>query len=877
MFKVVDVRTEYQVHPLGIDVSHPRLSWRLDSDQSNVLQRQYEVEVYEDRSFTKPVWMSGPVVSDQSVHVVYQGEALRPRHRYFVRVRAWDQRGDASDWTIPTYFETGMGEPESWHAQWITADRPETMDPVSPLLRKTFVLTEIPETARIYATGLGLYELYLNGERIGDQLFTPGWTSYHHRLQYQTYDVSGLLRTGTNVLGAVLGNGWYRGELVSPGHRALWGKQRALLLEGYGGDAGGTWAPFVLSDGTWLTHPGPILQSEIYDGETYDARTEIADWLTLTMDSTDWVAVETLEYDKGTLVAQENLPTRVTQTIVPIAVVKTPEGDTVLDFGQNLTGWVQFAVNAPRGTEVRLEHAEVLDHAGNFYTENLRAARQRVTYITRGEGTEHFVPHFTYQGFRYVRVAGFPDPIDPGAFLAQVIHTDLEATVSFACSNPMVNQLQKNLVWSQRGNFLEVPTDCPQRNERLGWTGDAQVFIGTAGYNMNVAPFFTKWLKDLAADQLPSGSVPHVVPHVLDDTSYGSAAWADAAVICPWTLYLHYGDRRILATQYPSMRAWVEYMRTQGPRSDMFSTGFHFGDWLGLDAAPGSYVGATAIDLIANAYYAYSTGILAKAAGVLGLDEDEATYTALHREIVAAFRSEYITSTGRLAVPTQTAHVLTLWFDLAAPDHQERIVHDLVGLIEAQKGHLTTGFVGTPYLLHALSAFGATTTAYQLLLQTTYPSWLYPITQGATTIWEHWDGLKPDGSFWNPDMNSFNHYAYGAVGDWLYQVVAGIRVTEDSPGFKAFVVQPTPGPGLDWVTMRYQSLYGSIGVTWRLEEQHFHLEVDVPANTEATVIFPHPTFSEFTTNVEIDGLRDGIFGSQIPVGSGHYEFSYTVR
>jgi len=877
MLTIVDVRTEYRETPLAIDEPRPRFSWRLESDHRNVVQTGYRLRLSLDQAGNELIWDSGEVKREASVHQGYEGPPLAPRTRYWLHVEVRDNFGETAVSRQPTWFETGMGSPEAWSAEWISADPVEGKGDSSavPLLRRSFQVETLPQAARIYVTALGLYTLYLNGQRVGDRWFTPGWTSYAKRLPYQVFDVTRYLRLGENVIGAMLANGWYAGEIGWNGDRPTSHLRRALLLELH--DLGPSKPSLLVgSDSLWQHHSGPIHFSEIYHGETYDARLDVPGWAEPNLDVHDWIPVERVDYGTQTLVAEENLPTRVTEVLAVKAVFTTPAGDRVVDFGQNLTGRVRARWNLPRGATVRLEHAEVLDQEGNFYTENLRKARQTVTYTGDGHGEASYAPEFSFQGFRYVRVTGDFDPVGlADGLVAEVMHSDLERTMTFECSDPLVTRLQQNIVWSQRDNFLEVPTDCPQRDERLGWTGDAEVFIGTASFNMQVVPFFSKWLKDLAADQLPSGSVPHVVPNVLQKDAHGSAAWADAAVICPWVLYTHYGDRRLLERQYPSMRAWVEYMRHTGPRIETFEAGFHYGDWLGLDSPPGSYVGATAIDFITNAFYAHSTEWLAKAAKALGKTADHAEYEDLRQRIGEAFRDEFVTPTGRLAVPTQTAHVLALAFDLVEPAHRSRVFLALRDLISQQNGHLTTGFVGTPYLLPVLSRFGSIEEAYALLLQTDYPSWLYPVTKGATTIWEHWDGIRPDGSFWSPAMNSFNHYAYGAVGEWLYTVVAGLNPREDHPGFQSMRLGPQPGPGLDWVRAEYRSLYGPIEIQWHLSDAHFTLEVSIPANTRATVEFPHAHFTEFESDAEAI-LHAETGAPWIQIGSGRYHFSYRI-
>ncbi len=492
----------------------------------------------------------------------------------------------------------------------------------------------------------------------------------------------------------------------------------------------------------------------------------------------------TLEHSKKILVAPSAPPVRPVEKIRPIAILHTPAGDTVVDFGQNMVGHVRLKVHGPAGTTVTLRHAEVLDKAGNFYTANLRAAAQTVEYTLKGGGEETYEPHFTFQGFRYVSMAGYPGELTLDQLTGIVVHSDLPDTGHWENSNPLLNQLQHNIVWSQKGNFVGGPTDCPQRDERLGWTGDAQAFARTAAFNLQVAGFYANWLRDLAADQ-QNGAVPSVIPDVLDRnkpaTLESSAGWGDAATIVPWTTYLVYGDKRLLETQYPSMKAGVEYIRSQA-RDNLWNTGLHFGDWLAYATNDPAYPGTTTgTDLIATAFYVHSTDLLARAATVLGRSEEAKTYAHLFDEVRAAFNHEFVTPAGRVGEATQTAYVLALKFNLLPDDKRAGAVRRLAEDVHRLHDHLTTGFLGTPQLCRVLSDFGQTRTAYALLLQKTYPSWLYPITEGATTIWERWDGQKPDGAFQDPGMNSFNHYAYGAIGDLMYSVVTDLDPIQRSP------------------------------------------------------------------------------------------------
>jgi alpha-L-rhamnosidase len=542
-------------------------------------------------------------------------------------------------------------------------------------------------------------------------------------------------------------------------------------------------------------------------------------------------------------------------------------------------------VQGTAGTVVTLRHAEVLDKAGNFYTENLRAAKQSVQYTLKGGGAEVYEPRFSFQGFRYVAVSGYPGELTPDQITGIVIHSDIQPASEFETSSRLVNQLQRNIIWGQKGNFLDVPTDCPQRDERLGWTGDAQVFARTAAFNMDVAGFFTKWMKDVAADQLENGSVPFVIPDVLSapgKPAAGSAAWADAAVIIPWTMYLSYGDKRILEEQYPSMARWVEYMQKRAGGDYIWDGDFHFGDWLAFATTRSDYPGATTgKDLIATAFFAHSTDLLSRAARILGKNADAARYGELVTKIKDAFRREFVTERGRVGEDTQTAYALALQFDLLPEELRPAAAARLAKEVRGRK-HLTTGFVGTPYLCHVLTRYGYLDEAYMLLKREEYPSWLYPVKQGATTIWERWDGQKPDGSFQDVGMNSFNHYAYGAIGEWMYRVMAGLEIDPDAPGYKHILIQPQPGGGFTSARAAHQTMYGRASSAWTIRDGKFELAVEIPANTRATVRLPKAQLAGATESGKALAVGDGITATRqdkdsviVEIGSGRYRFAYS--
>lgn len=888
--QVNELMTEYLKNPMGIDQLAPRFYWVLETQRPNTLQTHYQIQVATQNNFSRRsmVWDTDRYPSAQSIHVAYDGNELESTTRYFWRVRIWDNHGRQSAWSETAWFETGLLNQDEWIGEWIGVpwNEDKTISQPAPILRKEFATRGRVQSARLYATSLGLYEVEINGRRVGDQLFTPGWNAYSERLQYQTYDVTSMLNSGNNAMGVMLGDGWYRGYIGWGSQRNYYGEDLAfssMLVIQYSNGSTET----IITDQSWKATTGPIRKSDIYNGETYDARMEMKGWSQPGFDEANWQPVKIMPDPGIELITPQAPPIKKIQELPPIAIFTTPKGDTVIDFGQNLVGHVKLTHTGNPDTKVMIRHAETLDKDGNFYTENLRSADQINTYIAKGNGTEVWEPRFTFQGFRYIAVSGYPGNIDTeGAFTAVAIHSDMEPTGHFDCSNPLINQLQHNIVWGQKGNFLDVPTDCPQRDERLGWTGDIQVFAPTANSNMFTAGFLTRWLADLQADQLDNGAVPHVIPNVLGENSVGAAGWADASVFVPWSLYQAYGDIRILDEQYESMQKWISYMGTRAARfgdPHVWSGDFHFGDWLAYATINRSdYQGAyTHTDLIATAFFAGSTSIMLQAAKILDKPEDVNYYTILLDRIVTAFRKEFITPNGRLSSDTQTAYLLALNFDLIPEDLRANSAQYFVNEVR-RHGHLTTGFLGTPHLNPTLSELGYQKEAYQLMQRTQYPSWLYPVTMGATTIWERWDGIKPDSTFQNAGMNSFNHYAYGAIGFWLYENVAGIKAAE--PGYKSIRISPNPGGGLTHARATRKTLYGTIRSAWKIEDGQFHLETTIPANTTATIVLPFARSEMIRSDNALlaDALPNAIVEEKdetvsIEVGSGNYSFSYSAE
>jgi len=694
-------------------------------------------------------------------------------------------------------------------ASWLQHPEKTNEAPVEFLF--SFTAQGQVKSAALQATALGVYAAALNGAKVGGEVLAPGWTNYRKRLQYQTYDVTELLAQGENSLSIEVGVGWRmharEKDWLQP---SLGGKETALLAALTIVYEDGAEDVFATGEG-WQCRLSKTRYSNIYNGEFYDAGFE--DSLLL--------PAQVLDYPKEILIPLQGERIVETQRLPVQEMFTTPEGELVLDFGQVLTGYVEFQIQGPAGAKATLRHAEILDAAGNFYTENLRGAKEEIAFVC--DGKPHvFKPKFTFQGFRYVQPKDWPCEVRPGDFTAIVVHSEMKRTGAFECSEPLLNQLFSNVVWGMRGNFLDVPTDCPQRDERLGWTGDAQVFCRTASYLYDCERFFSKWLADLASEQFANGGVPHVIPRMHWDGD-SSTGWADAAVICPWEIYKTFGARELLRRQFDSMKAWVDYMIARA-RDGLWLGGGHFADWLNLDGDS-----PTPKPVLQNAFFAYSTGILIKAGKLLGVPMEE--YEAQLQQTKAAFADAFIED-GRLLCETQTSCVLALHFGLVEGETRRSVAAQLEELVRAA-GHLKTGFLGAGYLLHALSENGMASLAYDLLLRREYPSWLYPVTMGATTIWERWDGQRPDGSFQDAGMNSFNHYAYGSVADWLFGVTAGIQTDEAAPGFKHIVFAPQPDARLDWAKAEIGTRHGPVKAGWRKSGAGFVYEFTVPAGCTA--------------------------------------------
>lgn len=859
--QAINLRTEYLADPVGIDETAPRFSWWIDDPRPGARQTAYRVRVASSPELlaqdAPDLWDSGQVASGQQAQIAYAGAALTSRRRAHWDVALWDAEGTPGPASDPAMFELGLLDRADWSASWITTEV-ETSGlslPPAPILRRTFRVASPVRRARLYITALGLYEAHLNGHRVGDDYFRPGWTDYRARLQYQTYDVTDLIAPGDNALAVLLGDGWYSGRVAHLERGMLYGTRPALLaqLELVGDD--GTTTRVVTDDG-WRWREGPIRGQDMLEGEEYDARYEVAGWDEVGCDESGFAPVLPHDWPTMPLVAAPNAPVRAVRECTPVADPAPVAGGWsrkafVYDLGQNFAGIIRLSVRGLRGATLRLRYAEMLADDGRPYTANLRGARVIDTYTLRGdERGETWTPTFTFHGFRYVEVSYHERwhdriaPLDRASVTGLALMSDLPETGSFQCSDPLVNQLQANIQWGQRGNFLEIPTDCPQRDERLGWTGDAQVFVSTAAYNFDVAAFFVKWMRDCDDAQRPDGQLPAYAPR-LDSEIDGGPGWSDARVLCPWAIYEAYGDLRLLERHYGTMSAWLDWQVStarDGVRC-YDDCGYYqgYGDWLALDSTWQSRQGATPKDLIGTAYFAHSADTMRRIATVLGRDADAARFAAMREAAVAGFNRAFVAPSGHLTAPTQTAYLMALAWDLLPESLRPAAFAKLLTLFAERNWHLSTGFLGTPLVCSVLTRFGRADLAYRIFMQQDYPGWLFPVRNGATTMWERWNSWTPEAGFGDVNMNSFNHYAYGAIGRWMYDTVAGLALDSDHPGYGHVRIAPQPGGGLTWAKAAIRSIHGPIATGWTLDNGRFTLTAQLPPNVTATVTLPDGT------------------------------------
>ena len=866
--KATGLVCEFLKDPLGLETTTPRLSWRIDDPRTGARQSAYRLVAASSAEKLAAekydLWDTGRVASSDTLDIAYAGKRLRSRSSAFWRVMVWDKDGAPSAWSDTARFEIGLFGKGDIVAKWIGAKKPCTKgcEPV-PMFRKAFTLAKEPAKARLHASAFGDIAMSVNGRPASGDLLAPGWTDYRKHVELVTWDVTALLRKGENVIGALLGQGWYAGFLVWKGHRNHYGKSPAFLAQLEVEFADGS-RQTVASDTTWkYTENGPVRSSDHYMGEDYDAGKEIPGWDAPGFQAKGWkAAAEIADHPAAALCARLNNGIR-RQLELPAKKRTEPEpGRYVFDLGQNMVGWPRLALRGKPGATITIRYAEMLNRDGTLYTANYRSARSTDSYVCRGDtggAPATFEPHFTFHGFRYVELSGdFATPPECADVTGVVIHTDMIRTGRFECSDPLANRLYSNLNWGHVGNYLDVPTDCPQRDERLGWTGDAQVFVRTAAYNRDIAAFMSKWQRDLDDSQRGNGAYTDVAPDVLLESSAGHCGWADAGVICPWTMYLMYGDTGILRNHYKAMSRWVGYWQSVSTKDGVvrYRDTWHYGDWLAVDCPvnedgnPLCGSAPTPSDLLSTAYFARSAGIMAEVAKVLGKKADAKKFADLRRKTAAAFRREFVTPGGRVAGDTQTGYLVALGFDLVDDKKTiERMVDRLSFLIESRDCSLTTGFLGTPLLCPVLTRFGRADLAYKLLQRRKYPSWYFQIIDGdATTMWERWNSYSSKHGFGDVGMNSFNHYAYGAVGEWLYATVGGIDLAE--PAFRKIRFAPIPGGDITWARASLLTRHGTAAIEWKRsgkKSDALDVKVTVPPNTSAVLELPGLKPREFTS------------------------------
>jgi len=897
--KPANLRCEYLTNPQGIDVLHPRFSWLLLTDHPNTRgssQSAYRILVSSSRrnilNHHGDLWDTGKVHSAETAQIPYNGRPLTSRQRVWWAVQVWDHHDVPSEWSMPASFSMGLLSKDDWKAQWIQDPRPTPTDHEQalppPLFRKEFTLTARPSRGTVYITALGVYNLYVNGKRVGDHVLPPEWTDYFTRVQYQTYDVSRLLRAGANAVAVQLGDGWYAGRLGMSDHlvgklRGVYGRKPMLLIQVEATDAKGN-LNIIASDTSWkVTTEGPIRSADLLDGEVYDATREMPGFDLPGFDASNWQQAVLAEPYTGALVAQMNEPIAPIATVKPTRITQIADRTFICDFGQNLVGFCRVTVVGEPGTTLTLRHAEMLNDDGTLYTANLRGAPQIDRFILRA-GRQVCQPHFTYHGFRYVELSGLAAP--PEDVRAIVFNSSAPEVGSFRCSKPMLNRLWKNILWTQRANLQSVPTDCPQRDERLGWMGDIQAFGQNAIFNMDLAAFFTKWTRDIRDSQADDGRFPDFAPHPYGKNQQftGAPGWGDAGVEIPWLCYVNYGDTRILAQQYDAAKRWIDFIHRHNP--DLIwrnNRGNDYNDWLNGDTLVKDgwpkHGGAVPNDVFATAFFAHSTHLVAQMAREMGRSEEARQYEDLANSIKRAFQKAFVSPDGRITGDTQAGYALALHFHLLPEDLCREAAKHMVEAIHRYNDHISTGFHSTHRMMMELVRYGYTDLAYKLLNNTTFPSWGYTIENGATTIWERWDGYVKGRGFQDPGMNSFNHWALGSVGEWMVRNILGINPEDTAPGYSRFTIHPRPGGGITWARGAYRSIRGTIEVEWHQASDRFTLQVEVPPNTIAIVALPaadeHAVLEGGTAASRAEGVHylrsEGGF-AWFRVASGHYHF-----
>lgn len=886
------LRCEYRADPLGIDITNPRLSWTLESSQRGQKQTAYQVLVASSPEQLEKnrgdLWNSEKVQSSETTAIKYAGTPLTSEQDCFWKVRVWDKQGNPSGWSLPAKWSMGLLKPQDWQAQWIGFDPAGvleqtvetdsgklTLPPARYLRQDCKLAAKRIKKARLYTTALGIYQLFINGQCISKDYFSPGWTDYTKRIYYRTYDITNLLQEGgNNTIGAILADGWYAGYIGYKVVRNHYGQNLRLLCQINIEYEDGT-TQMIATDPDWKASLGPIAQADFLHGEVYDARKEMPGWNTPDFDDSDWQAVAVGSHEVQPIVqAAVSEPVIVFKEIKPVSIAEPIPGHYVFDMGQNFAGVVRLSVKGKAGQVLKLRHAERLNADGTIYTKNLRSALAADTYICKGGKEEIWQPYFTFHGFQYVELTGLDSKPRLDTITGLALSSDTPTTGTFECSDAMVNKLQSNAVWTQRANFIDIPTDCPQRDERMGWTGDAQVYINTACYQNDVHAFFTKWLVDLMDAQRDDGQFPMVAPlKVAGDD--GGPAWADAGIICPWVIYRMYGDKQILETHYDAMKKFISFYKNRSTDELLPPEEFHcFGDWLNVEDE-------TPKDVVFMGYFGYSTKLMADIADVLGKTDDSAEYRQLFDRIKQVFKKAYITPDGKIKGDTQTAYVMAIAHDLLDDQMQKLAAEHLVRRIKERNWHLSTGFIGTKDLMLVLAKIGRNDIAYRLLHNDTFPSWGFSIKHGATSIWERWNGWTPEDGFFNPSMNSFSHYPFGAVCQWMFENIGGIQT--DGPAFKHMILKPQPGGKLTWAKTSYQSIRGLIRSDWKIDGTAFHCQVTVPVNTTATLYLPAADKNAVRESGKSLSDADGILSISyrdktmvIELGSGDYSFESSL-
>ncbi len=866
---------EFFSNPLGMNLENMSFSWKL-SEGRNVKQSAYQIQVAKcAKNFEESiVWDSGKVLSDRSVYVPYPN-LIESRERLYWRVKVWDAESKESEWSPINFFEAGLKKNSDWSAKWIATSVPperkilpiqrnsgkieqREKNEVKPTyLRKQFNTSKEVKKARLYVASKGVFHAYINGKKVGDDYWGTGWTDYDIRIQSNTYDVTDMLDVGENALGVILADGWYSGRIGWTHPKGVYGDKPYVLMQLEIEYEDGS-KHCVVTDKTWKCSFGAITYSDIYDGEIYDARLEMDSWNQTDFDDSAWKnAEEKPLLQKPLIEPRRSAPVRVMGTMTPISVNKIADGTFIYDFGQNMVGWACLnKIYVKKGQQIKVRFAEMLNKDGTLYTESYRDAKSTDYYIGKKYGRISWKPSFTFHGFRYVEISGLSEDTKPSLdyVSAEVLHSDLAQTGAFVCNLPLVNKLQSCIIWGQKGNFFSVPTDCPQRNERLGWLGDANAFITTAAFNMNVNAFFNKWLQDVRDAQSPEGVFPIFAPKLFPDSKTGTAYWGAAGVMCPWEIYMAYGDVNILSRNYEAMKKWIEVQKKDAKNFVRPNVGF--GDWLQPN---GKWpISDCPKSLIATAMFFHTSNLMSKIANVLDKKEDSSYYKELAENIRSAFIREFVKADGSVKSDCQTAYILPLMFDILPSDLAEKAFEKFVAVLKRDKMHLNTGFVGTPYLNLVLTKFGRMDLAYKLINNETYPSWLYPILQGGTTMWERWNSYSHKDGFGNASMNSFNHYAYGAIGTWLYKDVAGIWYDPQLPGYKRIVFAPNPGANMTSASATHETPYGTARSTWRTSNGVMEWTVQIPSNSEGYLLFP----TKKAASIRIDGdkLPNGMLG-----------------